>query len=75
MGKYGATASQAAQDDDKQARINRSLRNEIPIDKLWDCDLATMEDQLYSDRALTDLEYADCIRHIIAEKQKGPTQT
>lgn len=75
MGKYGVSQSQAAQDDEKQARINRSLRNEIPIDKLWDCDLATMEDQLYSDRALTDPEYADCIRHIIAEKQKGRTQT
>lgn len=41
----------------------------VPFDQLWQHDVEVVEDQLYCNRALTDLDYADALRAVIEEKR------
>jgi hypothetical protein len=42
----------------------------IPFDKLWDRDATTIEDQLWSVRAIVDLQYREAVEAVLAAKQQ-----
>jgi hypothetical protein len=42
--------------------------NGLPIDRLWTEDLTVIEDQLYSHRGITDMDYRLAVEHIIEAK-------
>ena len=62
MGRYG----QNRQSPERNSAMH--CRPEIPFEDLWDEDVATIEDQLYTDRALTDMEYRYALECVIEEK-------
>ena len=46
-----------------------SIKMLIPIDQLWGEDIAVIEDQLYTDKAITNPQYAYALRAIIEQKK------